>query len=133
MPLNGDHGLTIQNVSHGYARPGQKHRLVLDRISFRIEAGEFVSVMGPSGCGKSTLIAICAGFVTPMAGQVSWEQNKIERPGRARGVVLQEPALYPWLNVRDNVLFGPHAGKGGMSRKDVDALLDEVGLKGYAL
>lgn len=105
---------------------------VLDGISFGVASGEFVAVMGPSGCGKSTLVDMVAGFSRPSAGEVRHDGRPIGRPDWRRGVVFQSPALYPWLSVEGNVLFGPR-----MRRKLQGAeqrarqLLGEVGLAGF--
>jgi ABC-type taurine transport system ATPase subunit len=81
--------------------------LALDRVSLTLSEGDFVCVVGPSGCGKTTLLRIIAGFVAPTAGSVRLDGAPIREPDHQRGVVFQQPALYPWLNVQENVEFGP--------------------------
>jgi len=92
--------------------------LALDDISLAVRDGEFLCIVGPSGCGKSTLLNIIAGFDQPDAGEV-WAAGKpVRKPGRDRVVVFQEPALFPWLNVRSNVEFGLRlSGKGRGERR----------------
>lgn len=75
-------------------------------ISFSVGAGEFVCLLGPSGCGKSTLLSVIAGLERPDSGEVRMDGRPIAGPGRDRVVIFQEAALFPWLNVRDNVAFG---------------------------
>ena len=78
----------------------------LQDITFQVAAGEFVSLLGPSGCGKSTLLSIIAGLERPDAGEVRMDGQPLQGPGHDRVVIFQEAALFPWLNVRDNVAFG---------------------------
>jgi NitT/TauT family transport system ATP-binding protein len=103
--------------------------VALEPLSFRVEAGEFVVVIGPSGCGKSTLLHIIAGLLPPTGGQV-WLENARE----ARfGVVFQEPGLFPWRTLLDNVAFGlEEAGVAKAERvQKVKAILELVGLSGF--
>jgi NitT/TauT family transport system ATP-binding protein len=82
-------------------------RLILDRISLDIPSGQFVCVLGPSGCGKSTLLNALAGFVTPSGGRLAVDGDTISTPGADRGVVFQDPTLFPWKTVLANVSLGP--------------------------
>lgn len=79
----------------------------LENITFNIYRGEFVCVLGPSGCGKSTLLKIIAGFIEPSAGTVKLDGETIKGTDWHRGVVFQNPPLYDWFSVLDNVAFGP--------------------------
>ena len=79
----------------------------LENISFNIFRGEFVCVLGPSGCGKSTLLKILAGFIKPSAGSVKLSGEEITGTDWHRGVVFQNPPLYAWFTVRENVAFDP--------------------------
>jgi NitT/TauT family transport system ATP-binding protein len=80
--------------------------VALDRISLKVAEGEFVCLVGPSGCGKSTLLNIIAGLETPDSGTVLASGAPIVEPGRDRMMMFQEHALFPWLDVMGNVLFG---------------------------
>ncbi len=78
----------------------------LSGLDLRIDEGEFVCIVGPSGCGKTTLLNIIAGFEPPDLGDVLINGEKISGPGTNRFVMFQEHALFPWLNVSQNIMFG---------------------------
>ncbi|HVQ20469.1 MAG TPA: ABC transporter ATP-binding protein [Terrimicrobiaceae bacterium] len=78
----------------------------LDHISLKFSEGEFVCLVGQSGCGKSTLLNIIAGLEKPDRGEVLASGSPILEPGRDRMMMFQEHALFPWLDVMGNVLFG---------------------------
>ena len=78
----------------------------LDNVSLSVGEGEFVCLVGPSGCGKSTLLDIIAGLTKADSGRVLADGVPVEGPGRHRLVMFQESALFPWLNVFGNVMFG---------------------------
>lgn len=83
----------------------------LQDISLQVKDGEFLCIVGPSGCGKSTLLNIIAGLEKPTAGQILLDGQTITGPGCDRVVMFQESALFPWLNVIDNVKFGMKMAK----------------------
>jgi NitT/TauT family transport system ATP-binding protein len=96
---------SIRNVSkHFRGKRGDVH--ALDDMSLDVAAGEFVCLVGPSGCGKSTLLDIMAGLAAPDAGEVRCDGREVKGPGRHRLVMFQESALFPWLDVLGNVMFG---------------------------
>ena len=105
----------------------------LQDINFDAASGEFVCLLGPSGCGKSTLLNIVAGLDQPDSGQVLADGQPIDGPGWERVMIFQEAALFPWLNVRDNVSFALQ--DAGLSRAEQKAVaeryLDMVGLRGF--
>lgn len=78
---------------------------VLSSINVDIEEGEFVSILGPSGCGKSTLLSMVAGLLKPTSGEIRLHDSVITKPGKDRGMVFQQAALFPWMTVEENVLF----------------------------
>jgi len=80
---------------------------VLQDINLNVGSGEFICVVGPSGCGKTTLLRLVAGFIFPTEGEALMEGVPIKGPSLNRGMVFQRPGLYPWLNVYQNVQFGP--------------------------
>ncbi|AMN44012.1 ABC transporter ATP-binding protein [Rhodoplanes sp. Z2-YC6860] len=81
----------------------------LQDVTFTVNEGEFVALLGPSGCGKSTVLNILAGFERPSEGTVTIDGAPVTSPGPDRGVVFQEAALFPWLSVWKNAIFGPEA------------------------
>jgi ABC-type nitrate/sulfonate/bicarbonate transport system ATPase subunit len=76
-------------------------------LSLEMRDRHFVCLLGPSGCGKSTLLGMIAGFVEPTSGRILVDGHPVTGPGRDRGVVFQEYALFPWRTARQNVEFGP--------------------------
>jgi sulfonate transport system ATP-binding protein len=97
--------LAIEDVSKSF-RTSSGTVLALDRISLSVAEAEFVCLVGASGCGKSTLLNIIAGLEKPDSGTVLADGKPVTAPGRERLVMFQESALFPWLDVLGNVLFG---------------------------
>lgn len=95
----------IDHVEKTYdSRKGEV--VALNGVDLNIYENEFICVVGPSGCGKSTLLNIIAGLLEPTSGAVYVDGNKVVGTGPERGVVFQQYALFPWLTVIDNVMFG---------------------------
>jgi taurine transport system ATP-binding protein len=128
----GDDGapVRLEGVSQWFGN--DPNPLVLDDITLDIEAGEFVSIVGPSGCGKSTLLGLVAGFDTPRQGRVLIDGSPVKGPAPDRGMVFQQPRLFSWMRVLDNVSFGPRVQ--GMSAQQANDIavrtLELVGLSG---
>ena len=97
--------LAIEEVSKSF-QSASGTVLALDRVSLNVAEGEFVCLVGASGCGKTTMLNIIAGLEKPDSGRVLADGKPVTSPGRERLVMFQEPALFPWLNVFGNVLFG---------------------------
>lgn len=120
----------IEMVCHAYKSGDGALVPALQDVDLVAKSGEFVCILGPSGCGKSTLLHIVAGFVRPTSGNVVVGGELVSGPDARRGIVLQQPNLFPWLSVWDNVCLGPRMR--GVPRTvysaGVDGLLRGVGL-----
>jgi ABC-type nitrate/sulfonate/bicarbonate transport system ATPase subunit len=105
----------------------------LQAIDLALDRNAFTALLGPSGCGKSTLLNMVAGFDRPTRGRVLAAGAPVEAPGPRRGVVFQEPALFPWYTVLDNVTFGPKTQgiEPARYREQAAAILEQVGLTGF--
>ena len=125
--------LECRSLCLDYVLAGGEVFRALDSVDVAIEPREFVSLLGPSGCGKSSLLNIIAGFVQPSSGTVTLAGREVSGPGRDRGVVFQEHALFPWLTVRGNIEYGLKANGVARPQRDrkVEELVALVGLKGF--
>jgi len=124
--------IEFRDVSHHFIIDGAVLP-VLDHVGFTAGRGEFVALLGPSGCGKSTLLRLVAGLEAPKQGEILAEGLPIAKPDPSRVVVFQDPTLFPWRNVRDNVALGLEAQgllktRGGR----IDDALRLVGLEKFA-
>jgi ABC-type nitrate/sulfonate/bicarbonate transport system ATPase subunit len=124
--------LVIDGVSKRFGS-GADAVHALKPIDIAVGAGEFLTIVGPSGCGKSTLLNIVAGFETPTTGRAALDGKAITGPGRERGVVFQQGALFTWMSVQDNIAFGPRAlGKSVAESRDIaERYIELVGLTGF--
>jgi len=123
--------LDIEQVSHAFDIDGTELPVLSD-VSISVEPGEFVALLGPSGCGKSTLLRLVAGLDKPKSGTLREDEARITRPHPSRVVVFQDPTLFPWRSVWDNVALGLEAqGILKSQRHRVDAALDLVGLSDF--
>ena len=105
----------------------------IDRISLDVAAGELISFLGPSGCGKSTLLRLITGLDAPDSGELSVGSEPITAPSAERGLVFQDPNLFPWLTVRRNIEAGLVArGVLAEKRAEVDDFMRLVGLAEFA-
>ncbi|MEM9151446.1 MAG: ABC transporter ATP-binding protein, partial [Cyanobacteria bacterium P01_F01_bin.3] len=132
--------LSCQNVTKRF---GSKSQPAVDRVSFVLQEGELLGLLGPSGCGKTTLLRLVAGFEQPESGEIVLAEQSVcggptwVPPERRRvGVVFQDYALFPHLNVLDNISFGLKqlSRKGQLPKKQIESLAVEainlVGLSG---
>ena len=128
-----DYEIEISGVTQEFEKKDGKF-LALDTVNLNVEQNEFICVIGPSGCGKTTLLNIIAGLCKPTTGTVKVRGELVTGPGKGKGVVFQQYALYPWLTVEKNVEFGmrmkgvPKAERAEIAKKYIDL----VGLSKFA-
>lgn len=115
----------LRNVSKAFRseKTGAIH-LALQNVSIAVHAGEVASLVGPSGCGKTTALNLLAGFETPSSGEALVNGKPVSAPGADRGVVFQEPTLFHWLTVAENIAFGPRLR--GRPRTEYAPLVQEM-------
>ncbi|MGC7872791.1 ABC transporter ATP-binding protein [Desulfosporosinus sp. SYSU MS00001] len=124
--------LKLKEISKDYTIGSKRIRALRD-LSFEVTSGELICIIGKSGCGKTTLLRIIAGLEKQTSGEIILNGQDLKDTGRERGMVFQEPRLFPWLTLEANIAFGI---RGRMSReseyKTVADLMEMVGLKGFA-
>src|SRR4051794_37995550 len=127
--------LRCTEVSKDFPTPDNagSRTVALENVSLSVAAGELISLVGPSGCGKSTLLRLTAGLDTPNSGELWIGPERITGPSAERGLVFQDPNLFPWLTVRRNIESGLVArGKLHEKRHEVDEFMRLVGLETFA-
>jgi len=123
--------LEVERISHAFDIDGNVLP-VLEDVNFSVKPGEFVALLGPSGCGKSTLLRLVAGLEAPRSGVLREDSDPVTGPFPSRVVVFQDPTLFPWRTVWNNVALGLEAqGILKSQRQRVDAALDLVGLSQF--
>ena len=106
--------------------------VALNDVNVTIKAGEFISLIGPSGCGKSTFLRLVAGLARPDGGSLLLDDAPITGPGYERGLVFQDPTLFPWLTIYDNIAFGLKVRNTYHDKKrEVQDFIRLVGLEGF--
>lgn len=129
---NGSGVITASNISKEFVNIEGGTTIALSNLDVEIKAGEFICLIGPSGCGKSTFLRLIAGLIPPTTGEIRLDNQVITEPGYERGFVFQDPTLFPWLNVYENVAYGlkiRHVYKE--KKKDVEEFINLVGLSGF--
>ncbi|MEP3115766.1 ABC transporter ATP-binding protein [Nisaea sp.] len=126
--------LTLEDVQHRFgAMPSETAVHAVGPAEFSLSDGEFLTIVGPSGCGKSTLLRLVAGLIPLRDGHISFDGASVTGPSPRRGMVFQQPALFPWLTVERNIAFGARFRSLSRSQTaDVTAeLISAVGLEGF--
>ena len=122
-------------VSFRHVRKSWQQVTALQNFSLDIAAGELVALVGSSGCGKSTLLRMLVGLESATQGEIRINGEPVTGVGKERGIVFQEPRLFPWLKVLDNVMLAPRYHQlldQPVAREQALALLDRVGLLAHA-
>jgi ABC-type nitrate/sulfonate/bicarbonate transport system ATPase subunit len=126
--------LQLRQVTKSFPSPDDlvARHAALQNVSLSLAAGELASLIGPSGCGKSTLLRLIAGLDSPDSGELFVGSTPITRPSAERGLVFQDPNLFPWLTVRRNIEAGLVArGLLHEKRHEVEELMRLVGLETF--
>jgi ABC-type nitrate/sulfonate/bicarbonate transport system ATPase subunit len=132
--LNEGSSIRVVEVSKRFPSPDNPavHTHALDDVSVTVAAGELISLVGPSGCGKSTLLRLLAGLTAPDSGELWIGNERITAPSAERGLVFQDPNLFPWLTIRRNIESGLVArGMLHQKRHEVDEFMRLVGLESF--
>jgi len=124
--------IAVEEVSRVFSG-GARAVTALDRVSFEIETGNFVSIVGPSGCGKSTLLKIISGLLPASSGKVSVNGKRVDQPLENVGMVFQAPVLLKWRSVLGNILLPVEFAKLDIAShtQKAQALVKLVGLAGF--
>ncbi|MCB1085776.1 MAG: ABC transporter ATP-binding protein [Verrucomicrobiae bacterium] len=124
--------LEVKGLGKTFASP-EGQVTALQSLDFCVHRREFMCVIGQSGCGKSTLIRILAGLEHPTSGELLLDGKPVHGPGPDRGMVFQSYTLFPWLTVKENVMFGPRmAGKSGtVVESEARQWIEMVGLSDF--
>ncbi len=124
--------LQIENISKGFQTPQGTTIDALKNFSLTIDDGQLTSLIGPSGCGKSTLLRLLAGLERPSAGSIRIGNQAITGPGSERGLIFQDPNLFPWLTVRGNIKLGLSAqGLARTYAHRIDEYINLIGMNFY--
>ncbi|MFT8473495.1 ABC transporter ATP-binding protein [Acetobacter persici] len=124
-----DLALHLHDLEHGYHIDGA-YRPILHEMTLTVQAGEFIALLGPSGCGKSTLLRLIAGLEKPATGWIEVDGRPITGPGPDRIVMFQDPTLYPWRTVRQNIALSQDIS-GKKNKQAVEEAIRLVGLTGF--
>ncbi|WP_407308078.1 ABC transporter ATP-binding protein [Desulfosporosinus sp. SB140] len=123
--------LEVNNVCK-YFKIGKELVSVLNNITFTVNKGEMICLLGVSGCGKTTLLRLISGLENQTSGRILINGSKFKIKGKTVNMVFQEPRLFPWLSVKDNISFGL---KGNYDTESinykVEEILNKLGLSSY--
>lgn len=124
--------ITAHDVRKEFLDSNGETVIALEKVSVDIRPGEFICLIGPSGCGKSTFLRLIAGLIEPTEGELFLDGDIILKPGYERGLVFQDPTLFPWLNIYENIAFGLKTRHVYNERKkDVKDFIHLVKLDGF--
>jgi NitT/TauT family transport system ATP-binding protein len=126
--------IAIEDLGVTFGETAATRHVAVQNVTLDVPPGQFLVLLGPSGCGKSTVLNVVAGFIEPTDGHVSIDGIVPEGPGADRGMVFQQPTLFPWKTVLGNVTFGPlMTGRSrNAAESEARTLLEMVGLTKFA-
>ncbi|HEY3426518.1 MAG TPA: ABC transporter ATP-binding protein [Negativicutes bacterium] len=124
--------VSVKKVSKIFNQGSKTEMVVLDNVDLNIASGCFISLLGPSGCGKSTLLRLIAGLDTVTYGSIALDKEEIRGPHYLRGLVFQDPTLFPWRTITHNIALGLEA-RGILAEKqdEISEYIKLVGLEGF--
>ena len=124
--------LELKNISLTYQTLESETQAISD-ISFKINQGEFVSIVGPSGCGKTTILSMISGLLKPTSGKIFLDGEQISKISTNVGYMLQRDNLFEWLTVHQNIMIGPKINhkKNCLSKEKLESLVFNYGLSGF--
>lgn len=124
--------IDIRGVNRIYRDTDGKELYALKDVSLEIRRGEFITIVGPSGCGKTTLLRLVAGLDRPQSGSLAIDGTPIAAPSHTRGYIFQQPTLFPWQTIYENVATGLRARKTYATQAHrVREYIDMIGLSGF--
>ncbi|MDR3302177.1 MAG: ABC transporter ATP-binding protein [Spirochaetaceae bacterium] len=124
--------IEIKKLRKTFPRNEGQDIVVLDDVDLTFERGEFISLIGPSGCGKSTLLRLIAGLTQQDSGALSLDGVAITKPGYERGLVFQDPTLFPWMTIYENIAYGLRSrGIYKLKKHTIPSFFKLVGLDGF--
>ncbi len=124
--------ICARGISKEFFRLDGEKVVALSDLNVEISAGEFICLIGPSGCGKSTFLRLIAGLNAPTTGEIRLDDVIVDQPSHERGFVFQDPTLFPWLTIYENVAYGlkiRHVYRE--NKKEVNEFIKLVGLDGF--
>lgn len=135
MPTNSNNNTIVElrRVSHSFSQPSGNPLKVVESIDLQIKSGEILGLLGPSGSGKSTILRILVGLIKPTEGEVFCYGQKLNGINPWTSIVFQKFALFPWLNVQENIAVG-FEGKNidpGLQKEMTAKVIDKIGLDGF--
>jgi ABC-type nitrate/sulfonate/bicarbonate transport system ATPase subunit len=122
--------IEVRELRKGF-ESDQGRLAVVEGLSLAVRDGEFVAIVGPSGCGKTTLMNIIAGFTQPDAGSVVIDGVERSKPNSKGILITQHGSVFPWLTVRENLMFGLNGHAPSNKAEMADHYAAIVGLKGF--
>ena len=124
--------LELKNINLTYQTLRAETQAIKD-VSFKINEGEFVSIVGPSGCGKTTILSMISGLLKPTSGEIFIAGEKITKVSTNVGYMLQRDNLFEWLTVYGNILIGPKINhkKNCLTKDKLNELIFKYGLSGF--